>query len=80
MISASAPPSRSIKRTIRVLSAESAFVYCILESHEGIASYSTLPHVPGDRHRDLELRIPPGFEQEVEEVLSDLGVVFYEIS
>ena len=49
----------------RMKTEDSALVYFILESHEGICSYSTLPHKPGDAHRDLVLRIPPGFEDEV---------------
>jgi hypothetical protein len=62
--------SRSVFRTIRVRKEDSAFVYFMLESNEGIASYSTLPFAPGDPHRDLELRIPPDFVLEVDRLLT----------
>lgn len=70
---------RSVFKTIRVKKEDSAFVYFILESHEGLASYSTLPHQPGDAYRDLELRIPPDFVAEVEGLLQRLGEMVYEI-
>lgn len=70
---------KSIRKTIRVRKEDSAFVYFILESYEGITSYSTLEFKPGDPHRDLELRIPPDFLAEVEELLGDLGEMVYEI-
>lgn len=68
----------SIKRKIRVKKEDSAFVYFILESHEGIVSYSTLDFEKGDLYRDLELRIPPDFIDEVEKVLEQLGDIIYE--
>ncbi|MCM2277289.1 MAG: DUF4911 domain-containing protein [Oligoflexia bacterium] len=61
---------------------DSVFVYWVLESHEGVVSYSTLDFVAGDPHRDLELRIPPGFEEEVDGLLNRLGdqdVVIYRL-
>lgn len=64
--------SRSVFRTIRVRKEDSAFVYFMFESYEGIASYSTLDHKPGDAHRDLELRIPPDFIEEVDRLLTKL--------
>ena len=69
----------SEKKVIRVRKEDSAFVYFILESHEGITSYSTLEFKPGDAYRDLELRIPPDFLEETEEVLRQLGDLVYEI-
>lgn len=69
----------SVKKKIRVKKEDSAFVYFILESHEGITSYSTLPFQQGDSFRDLELRIPPDFIIEVEELLKSLGDLIYEI-
>ena len=71
---------QSIKKVIRVKKEDSAFVYFILESHEGICSYSTLHFKTGDAYRDLELRIPPDMIQEVDEVLKSLGELIYEIS
>ena len=70
---------RSVFKRIRVRKEDSAFVYFILESYEGIASYSTLKHRVGDAHRDLELRIPPDFVAEVDDLLHRLGDMIYEL-
>jgi hypothetical protein len=70
---------RSLKKIIRVKKEDSAFVYFILESYEGITSYSTLDFKTGDLFRDLELRIPPDFLNEVEDLLMRLGDLVYEI-
>lgn len=64
------PATHSVFRTIRVRSEDSAYVYFVLESNEGIVSYSTLPHTVGDRHRNLELRIPPDLVDECDRVLN----------
>ena len=69
----------SVVRKIRVRKEDSAFVYFILESYEGIVSYSTLDFKKGDAHRDLELRIPPDFVLEVEELMQRLGEMIYEL-
>jgi hypothetical protein len=74
-----AVPTSSARRIIRVKKEDSAFVYFILESYEGIVSYSTLQHQVGDAHRDLELRIPPDFVGEVDELLQELGDIIYEL-
>lgn len=60
---------RSVFQKIRVRKEDSVFVYNILESYEGITSYSTLEFKPGDASRDLELRIPPDFTEEVGRLL-----------
>ncbi len=65
-------PAASVIRRIRVRSEDSAFVYSIFEASEGVCAYSTLPHSPGDRHRDLELVVPTGQWAEVERILKDL--------
>jgi len=70
---------KSVVKVIRVRKQDSAFVYFTLEANEGIASYSTLPHQAGDAFRDLELRIPPDFVNEVDELLKSLGEMVYEI-
>jgi hypothetical protein len=69
----------SVRRVIRVRKEDSAFVYFILESYEGITSYSTLPHKVGEPFRDLELRIPPDFVGDVDDLLARLGELAYEI-
>jgi hypothetical protein len=71
--------SNTIVRRIRVRKEDSAYVYCILESHEGVASYSTLAHRPEDPHRDLELTVPESFASELEDVLKRLGDLVYEL-
>lgn len=64
----------SVRRTIRLRKEDTAYVYFVLESHEGLTSYSTLEHRPGDAYRDLELRIPPDFVVETEALLERLQV------
>ncbi|MGZ3688117.1 MAG: DUF4911 domain-containing protein [Bdellovibrionota bacterium] len=74
------PALKTIRRVFRVRKDDSAFVYCILEAHEGITSYSTLKHKTGDPHRDLELGISPDFQEDVERVIQSLGEMVYEIT
>jgi Domain of unknown function (DUF4911) len=71
---------QSIFKKIRVRKEDSAFVYFILESYEGIAITSTLEFTPGDAHRDLELRIAPDFIREVEGLMKELGEMVYELN
>jgi hypothetical protein len=71
---------QSIFKKIRVRKEDSAFVYFILESYEGIAITSTLDFKSGDAHRDLELRIAPDFLAEVEGVMKELGEMVYELN
>jgi hypothetical protein len=61
-----------IKRTIRVHRRDSAFVYAILESLEGMASYSTLPDAPCQDFREIELCIAPAFLGEIETVIGGM--------
>jgi hypothetical protein len=69
----------ALRRRIRVRKEDSAFVYFILESYEGITSYSTLEYRTGDAHRDLELTIPVDFLTEVDRLLKRLGDLVYEL-
>ena len=71
--------SQTVKRTIRVKKEDSAYIYFILESYEGITSYSTLDFEVGSPYRDLELRIPVAFLTEVEDLLKGFGDLVYEI-
>ena len=71
--------SHSIYRKIRVRKEDSAFVYFILESYEGLTSYSTLDFKVGDAYRDLELRIAPDFQAEVDTLLGQLGEMICEL-
>lgn len=61
------------KRRIRVRKEDSAFIYFLLESYEGMTAYSTLPHQVGDTHRDLELSYTVDFESEVDKFLTEMG-------
>lgn len=72
-------PEGAFLRRIRVRTQDSALVYNLFESHEGIVGYSTLDFKPGDAYRDLELTIPLGFLEEVTDLLRELGDLIYEI-
>lgn len=65
-------------RRIRVRKEDSAFVYCLFESYEGIVSYSTVDYQVGDRFRDLELTVPQCFDSEVDDLINHLGDLIYE--
>lgn len=65
-----------IQKKIRVHRKDSAFTYAILESLEGMASYSTLPDEPGQNYRDLALCIPEPFVLDIEIVLNGLRKKF----
>lgn len=67
----------SIKKIIRVRKEDSAFVYFILESYEGITSYSTLDFKQGEAFRDLELRIPADFLEETNYLIELLGELVF---
>ena len=69
----------SQKRVIRVNKEDSAFVYSVLESYEGVTSYSTLSHEKGVHHRDLLLQFTPDHAEEVNRILNLLGDIFYEL-
>jgi hypothetical protein len=71
--------TKSIFKKIRVRKEDSAFVYFILESYEGLTCYSTVDYKVGDAYRDLELRIAPDFIDEVAAVLKQLGEMVYEL-
>ena len=65
---------RAHLHTIRVRKEDSAFVYFVLESHEGITAYSTLDFKAEDPYRDLQLMIPPDFIGEVRDLLAELAL------
>ena len=58
---------------IRTKKQDSAFMYHVLEGHEGVASYSTLDFRTADPHRDMELWVTQDFVADVKELLMDLG-------
>lgn len=59
-------------KIIRVNREDSAFVYAILESLEGMASFSTLDCPKTAHYRDIALFIPTHFAQEIEQVIIGL--------
>lgn len=64
---------------IRVRKEDSAFVYNVLEAHEGLASYTTQPNQPGEAHRDIELTIPTGLRSEAEIMLNSIRELWVEV-
>lgn len=54
---------------LRVSKEYAAFLYQLLESYEGLASYSTLTEGKTLPYRDIELFPGPGQEEELERVL-----------
>ena len=69
--------THALRRRIRLSKEDSAFVYFILEAHEGVTMYSTVDHRAEERHTDLELLYTPDFEAEVEEILARLSRMVY---
>jgi hypothetical protein len=65
-------PQAVLVRRFRLRKEVTAYVYNILEAQEGITTYSTLPHQPGEAHRDLELSIPIAFISEVNALIEQL--------
>lgn len=63
----------SVRRILQVKKENSAFVYAILESHEGWTAYSTLESPKETPYRRIELLIAPDFEREVTELIEVLG-------
>ena len=61
------------KIIVRTRKEDSAFLYHVLEAHEGLTSYSTIEFKPHDPHRDLELLVAPESLQDLRTLLSDLG-------
>jgi hypothetical protein len=60
------------KIIIRSTKEDSAFLYQLLEAHEGWAAYSTLPFGPHDPYRDLQLIVPDDWKNEVMNLLESL--------
>lgn len=78
--SPSGPARHAIQKRIRTLKKDSAFVYAVLEAHEGITQYSTLDFVRGSDHRDLELLVSPDFLGDLNAMLEDLKGVAHELA
>ena len=57
---------------IRTTKQDSVFIYQLLEAHEGLAAYTTLPFQNHDPYRDLVLIVPEDFKSEVMNLLESL--------
>ena len=57
---------------IRSRKEDSAFIYHVLEAHEGWTAYTTLPFQKHDLHRDLVLFVPNDWISEVNDLLHSL--------
>lgn len=64
------------RKVIRVPKEESAFTYFQLESNEGLAFYSTIPHENGDPTRDIEIRGTLSTQKELEHLICRLALEF----
>ncbi|MCC7441661.1 MAG: hypothetical protein IT285_08510 [Bdellovibrionales bacterium] len=71
-------PSGVATWTLRTRKEDSAFLYTVLEATEGIASFTTLPHAPGEADRTVELLIPVSRLPEAEQLVCSLGAVIVE--
>ncbi|RZA05325.1 MAG: DUF4911 domain-containing protein [Proteobacteria bacterium] len=57
---------------LRVKKEDSAYVYQVVESYEGISNYSTLGEVKGSPYRDVILHIAPDLRHHVEKLVEAL--------
>lgn len=60
------------KIQIRTKKSDSAYVYHLLEAHEGLTSYLTLAHREGEQTRDIELIFPLEAEKDVLSLIAEL--------
>ncbi len=58
---------------IRVPKEESAYTYFILEANEGLAFYSTLPFETGCPYRDIDIKTPLCFKNDLTYLLDKLA-------
>lgn len=64
--------SMLIKKILQVHQKDSAFLYAILESLEGMAAYSTLAHQKNSQTREIELFIPQALLADMEIILEGM--------
>ena len=58
---------------IRVPKDEAAYVYQLLESYDGIATYSTLPHEKNFPYRDIAIMPAPDLVSEVKILVRNIS-------
>ena len=61
-----------VRMVVRTTKEDSAFFYAVLEASEGLASYSTVKHQPGNPNRDVELLIPLQLVNDVKNLLEQM--------
>lgn len=66
-----------IKKRIRAPKEETVFLYALLESYEGLASYSTVDYSSSKPYRDMELRFSVDFKEDIDRLLSQLESIVY---
>lgn len=62
----------ALKIQIRTKKSDSAYVYHLLEAHEGLTSYLTLAHQEGEQTRDIELIFAKESEKDVISLINEL--------
>ena len=67
----------ALKLRIRTKKSDSAYVYFTLEANEGLTAYRTIPHREGDDCRDIELVYSPDAEEDVKNLIADLGLIMW---
>lgn len=65
--------ARACEMKIRVRKQDSAYLYQILESYEGLANYSTVVTPKELPYRDIELHIAPDLKGEVDALVGRLA-------
>lgn len=62
---------------LRVRKEDSAYLYQVLESYEGLTNFSTLDSKANPAFRDIELHIPPDLRAEVMLLVERLKAEIY---
>ncbi len=66
-------PTHAVRIIVRTTKADSAFLYHVIEAHEGLATCTTLPNPEHAQYRDVELLVPRELVAEMKLVLEDLS-------
>lgn len=57
--------TKTLSKTLKTSKADSAFLYFVLESNEGLCFYSTLDESLGHQYRLIKINYTPEFETQV---------------
>ena len=66
-----------LKKKIRAPKEETVFLYALLESYEGLASYSTINFSSEVPYRDMELRYSADFSDDISRLLRQLDSIIF---